>query len=765
MTMMSSIIDCPVNCHRTLSYPNNKVKYFTLLLFLFFEIPLNAQDIPSEYIINSIEFTGNEVYSNSNLLGVIVSKETDLSTLHEFLKKYDEEAVKNPYTPSPILRAIKKSLMPFGEEYSMYDKDQANNDELSISNFYNKNGFHQVEIGHEFYFDTLSGVNILNFNINEGKRFRIGNVHFHGLESLDNKLSSHIDRLIKIDSGDYFQESRLLRSARNINLYLKNNGYYFSKFEISPIVKDTNNQTDFIEVDFNIGRRVKFGDIKFFDILSGQKRVVGSAKENQLAWRNGDWVSHEKIEQSSRNLLGLGTFNYVSIDTSSYLDLENDSLLNFVVVSRYRKQMDWELSMFYNRTENSIENGGFGGEISNKNMFGNAEYVFLKTEISGQDPTEQLSALFDDLIGNDTYSLRDKEFKISVGYSNPSLFAFDWQGVKAKANVSLEYSTQQIKNFFVLNSVRLPFIFPLSFKKSSDVDKVVVRWDLENQTPTGFDKFVNSEITGSVAEKKKRLETLYIYREINDFSKQYPLGISSNVFGISVSSDSRNNFFSPTKGMAISLSGEFSAALINGVGRWAGLAEYFKLNFNGTHFTRLTSQSVLGIKIRAGRIFFGNSEQKYIPLEKQFFAGGANSVRAWQSRELRYTKQDLKELAKTNDLDFLQKYIGNQGILEGSFEYRYSIRAPGWTPSNIKPHIESLGITLFLDYGNAFGWLLPGEDNRIEMKDLLEIAVAYGIGFRYDTMVGPIRFDVAWPWIGPPTEKPPVFHIGLGHAF
>ena len=682
-----------------------------------------------------------------------------------FLKKYNEEALKNSHTPSPILRALKKLLIPFGEEYSMYDKDQASNDELSISNFYNKNGFHQVEIKHEFYLDTLSGYNILNFNINEGKRFRIGNVHFHGLESLDNKLSSHIQKLIKIDSGDYFRESKLLNSTRNINSYLKNNGYYFSKFEISPIVKDTNNISDFIVVDFKIGNRVRFGEIKFFDILSGQKRVVGSAKENQLAWRKGDWVSDEKIEQSSRNLLGLGTFNYVSIDTSSYLDSENDSLLNFIVVSRYRKQNDWELSMFYNRTENSIENGGFGGEISNKNMFGKAEYVFLKTEISAQDPTEQISALFDDLIGNNPYSLRDKEFTISTGYSNPSLFAFDWQGVKAKANVSLEYSIQQIRNFFVLNSIRVPFVFPLSFKKSSDVDKVVIRWDLENQKPVGFDNFVSSEITGTETEKKKRLETLYIYRDINDFSKQNPIGLSSNVFGISVSSDSRNNFFSPTKGMAISLSGEISAALINGVGQWAGLAEYFKLNFNGTHFTRLTSQLVLGIKFRAGGIFFGNSDKKYIPLEKQFFAGGANSVRAWQSRELRYTKQDLKELAKTNDLDFLQKYIGNQGIIEGSFEYRYSLRAPSWTPSNLKPHIESLGVTIFADYGNAFGWLLPGEDSRIELRDLTEIAIAYGFGLRYDTMVGPIRFDVAWPWIGPPIEKPPVFHIGLGHAF
>ncbi len=465
-TTMSNIIDYTEKVYRNKKLVTITVVFCALLIFLFCHNSLRSQNIPNEYIINNVEFVGNQAYSDSDLKKNIVSKETSLSIFHEFLEKYHKEALENPYTPNEIITALKKSLIPFEEEYSLYDKDQVANDKESIINHYNKNGFHQVEVQHSFGYDSLLNSNTLKFYLDEGSRFKVGSVKYLGLETLEKKLATNILNLIKIDSGDYFRETKLIHSAINMNIFLKNNGYYFSEYEILPISKDTSSLTDDIEIKFKIGKRVKFGDVKYFDILSGQKTVVKPAKLNQLAWKKGDWVSLEKIDQSTRNLLSLGTFNYVSIDTNSSGNIQNDSLLNFVIVSRYRKLRDWESSVFYNRTENSIENGGIGGELSHRNMFGKAEHVYIRSKILFQDPTRQLNSLYDDLTGKKPYSLEDKEFKISLGYSNPSLFSFDWQGVKAKANVSLEYSIKQIKNFFTLNSFRVPFIFPLSFKKA-----------------------------------------------------------------------------------------------------------------------------------------------------------------------------------------------------------------------------------------------------------------------------------------------------------
>jgi outer membrane translocation and assembly module TamA len=82
-----------------------------------------------------------------------------------------------------------------------------------------------------------------------------------------------------------------------------------------------------------------------------------------------------------------------------------------------------------------------------------------------------------------------------------------------------------------------------------------------------------------------------------------------------------------------------------------------------------------------------------------------------------------------------------------------------------------LGLGLFLDFGNTFGWYIE-EENKIKIKwsdYITKLAVGTGFGLRYETPIGPIRIDFATPLYDPMKKRKAfwdlVFVFGIGHAF
>ena len=82
-------------------------------------------------------------------------------------------------------------------------------------------------------------------------------------------------------------------------------------------------------------------------------------------------------------------------------------------------------------------------------------------------------------------------------------------------------------------------------------------------------------------------------------------------------------------------------------------------------------------------------------------------------------------------------------------ELNAELRAHVWGKFSLVP---------FIDGGNVYDPVYPDFSERLRW--------AAGIGARYDTVVGPVRFDIAFP-INPPTELNEnfQFYISLGQAF
>ena len=153
-------------------------------------------------------------------------------------------------------------------------------------------------------------------------------------------------------------------------------------------------------------------------------------------------------------------------------------------------------------------------------------------------------------------------------------------------------------------------------------------------------------------------------------------------------------------------------------------AQFVKFETNFTKQWSTGEKSTLVAHVGAGGIFsYGNST--YAPYTEQFFVGGANSIRAFNAREIgpgRYRSVSplFSYVEQTGDL----KFVAN-------LEYR--------------PHlVGSLYGAAFLDMGNV--WTLKRHDEMeqttFQLKRIFkDVAFGTGVGLRYDVGFFILRVD------------------------
>jgi outer membrane translocation and assembly module TamA len=163
-------------------------------------------------------------------------------------------------------------------------------------------------------------------------------------------------------------------------------------------------------------------------------------------------------------------------------------------------------------------------------------------------------------------------------------------------------------------------------------------------------------------------------------------------------------------------------------------AQYLKFENDFRFYTNFSRNQSLANRVDFGYALpYANS--KVLPFEKNFFAGGANGIRAWQARSLGPgSYQDTTSLVSYNNLGEVRLTL--------SSEYRFDL-------TNI------LEGAFFIDAGNV--WIVDDEDNKegSEFKSnfISDIAVGGGIGFRFDFDFFLIRLDLGFKLKDPSLDR------------
>ena len=140
------------------------------------------------------------------------------------------------------------------------------------------------------------------------------------------------------------------------------------------------------------------------------------------------------------------------------------------------------------------------------------------------------------------------------------------------------------------------------------------------------------------------------------------------------------------------------------------------------------AKTVLAFRGRMGSIIGGNRDE--LPPSLLFFTGGGGSVRGYGFR--------------SNGLEIGGDIVGGRSSLELAAEVRQEIT-------------DTISIVGFADAGLVSADSFPSGDN--------DLKVGVGLGVRYLTGLGPIRFDVARPLDPGPDDPDVAFYFGIGQAF
>jgi len=170
-----------------------------------------------------------------------------------------------------------------------------------------------------------------------------------------------------------------------------------------------------------------------------------------------------------------------------------------------------------------------------------------------------------------------------------------------------------------------------------------------------------------------------------------------------------------------------------------GTFRYTVVSTDARHYLPISNRLVLASRLQMANIAAPADDPTAVPFSKRFFLGGATSIRGWG----RYEVSPLSDSGLP---------IGGRSLLAFSSELRGHIHG-------------NFGAVAFLDTGNvwAASWAIRPGDLRY----------AIGSGLRYQTPIGPVRFDVGYQLNpiaellvnGQPQTRRWRMHFSIGQAF
>jgi outer membrane protein insertion porin family len=238
----------------------------------------------------------------------------------------------------------------------------------------------------------------------------------------------------------------------------------------------------------------------------------------------------------------------------------------------------------------------------------------------------------------------------------------------------------------------------------------------------------NLFLIGTLSWSRTDLSSLKIPEtEIDRRLQHYATTLAS----VSVALDRRDDTFNPEKGYFLSAVSELAKPL------FGTESDYWKSFFKFQYFKPVASQVFFSLLTRVGLA------QGEMSLPERFFAGGSNSFRGESFDYL--GPKDAENV----------KPVGGRAL----FLFNTEIRFP------IIPSFKELAGGVFFDLGNVFRDI---GDFRVG-----DLEAALGLGLRYKTPLGPVRFELAWnirtpsaSLVPPATKKKtPYVFITIGNVF
>ena len=226
--------------------------------------------------VEKITFTGNRVFSDLRLKGVIATKQAG------------------------IFRRFIKS--------DTFVKDKLDYDIDLLRNFYINKGFIDFEVQSSVELTREKDAFLINYNIKEGQKYSFSEIKFDTSKlNIDEKSLVKINR---IKNGSKYDRRRVTKLIDEIDIYLAKNGFSF--FEPVPVVsRNDENLTMDVEIQINETRKVFVERIE----VEGNSTTLDEVIRLQFDFVEGDPFNRRKVLEAVDKIRGLGFFSNVETST------------------------------------------------------------------------------------------------------------------------------------------------------------------------------------------------------------------------------------------------------------------------------------------------------------------------------------------------------------------------------------------------------------------------------------------------------------------
>ena len=516
------------------------------------------------------------------------------------------------------------------------------------------------------------------------------------IEGVDHLSPPEIDALVVVREGEPFNPSAVRQDVAALTSRYWNTGWREAAVRDRWTLSPDKTKVDVVYT-VDEGMRSFFGKT----ILRGNAVTDSDRILRQVAWKEGEPYSEEKIVDTQKNLARAGVFRSIEVRPQPVNPDNQEHNVAINLTEARRISLLYGVGYQYANGASPSSDPFLTLGLSYRNLFGRMQSASFEAQ----------------------YAPVSQRGYIVANFVEPYLFNFD-----VPLTFAAFASREPIQN---INIERFG-VFLESARQFGSL-RIGLRYSYQQIAPSN-----PQDLSTIVLEKFPR--------------SAFP--IKQSAIGPSFLYDRRDDVLNPQKGYYVTLAGNYAFPFLNAdahYGKVSGQAAYFVSALGG----------VLAASVRTGGLFPADAAAEgTVPIAEKFFAGGSSTARGFDTdlegiptETVDYnTQATLKPASQTTvgSCDSSKyvfsgadpalyncspgpRIIGGNGFLAMGLEYRL-------------PIFGNLGVSVFYDLAQV--WTTPGQI-RLALEGppgpRQGLRQSVGAGLHYVTPIGPLRLEYGRP--------------------
>ncbi|WP_137044702.1 outer membrane protein assembly factor BamA [Pseudolabrys sp. FHR47] len=626
-----------------------------------------------------------------------------------------------------VIKTAESNFLSFLQTTDIYDPDRVEADRDLLRRFYLKHGYADVRIVSAVgEYDPSKKGFVITFTIDEGPQYRVGTVEvISNVRAID---TSDLRSRVKLSPGSIYNADMVEKSVEAMSIEAAKRGYAFANVRPRGERKP---ETRTINLAFVVeeGARAYIERIN----IRGNIRTRDYVIRREFDISEGDAYNRALIDRAERRLKNLNFFKTVKITN------EPGSAPDRVVVNVNVEETstgEFSIAGGYSTADGFIAEAS----VADRNLMGRGQ--FAKAAVTWGQRTRGIDLNFVEpyllgyrMAGGIDLFARKNDASNSVSYDITTYGTNLRLGFALTEELSFapRYSIyrQEITLPDQYNNCKYPGTTPGSIFSSG--------------TPSGYHAHALPVTPGDECYADGEA-SLAVRKELANG----PVTVS--MVGYTTAYNTLDNNKSPTSGLYAELKQDFA-----GVG---GDVNFIRTTAEARTYYEVVPDVVGVLKVQGGNISgWGSKDLRML----DHFQMGPNIVRGFATNGL--GPRDLTS-GTNNDA------LGGTKFWGASVEFQ--------TPLYFLPKEIGIKVAAFADAGNVWGyegptsWSVTGETLAVGLDSASNIRSSVGVGLIWDSPLGPLRFDFAYPLKkycaqatlgGEVCDKTQMFRFGGGTKF